>query len=336
MNRKRIAFSVVVATLVAVSNSANAQVIAQWGELSGDPGSPSDVNIVTATQNFLDPADYTTFVPSTMVNPVQGADYYPNNTGRTPLFNIAASEDINGRRAVFQPGNAANPDQIQAQVSGASTSEQYSGMIVFEDLLEGSSDPLLSLTQYRYRFGNNFVEGSSRFLFQDNAGEWFASEPSGSIPGGFAGYTIDNAPAADWFAFTPFGTGGNAAGEATIASTASTGIDFTNVQSVGVYFDITKDVSGGPSGIGFSLGYFQAALGVAAGDGDWNDDGNVDGTDFLGWQRDDPTEIPNWAANYGTVAASSASIAAVPEPTTVMTALLLAIAGGCLRYDRNH
>ena len=66
-----------------------------------------------------------------------------------------------------------------------------------------------------------------------------------------------------------------------------------------------------------------AAL-VTTGPGDFDGDGNVDGrTDFLGWQRTDPSQIPTWEANYGTTAASAAN-AAVPEPTSLALAGLFA------------
>ena len=69
-----------------------------------------------------------------------------------------------------------------------------------------------------------------------------------------------------------------------------------------------------------------AAL-VTTGPGDFDGDGNVDGrTDFLGWQRTDPSQIPTWEANYGTTAASAAN-AAVPEPTSFMLTGLALSAG---------
>lgn len=54
--------------------------------------------------------------------------------------------------------------------------------------------------------------------------------------------------------------------------------------------------------------------------GDFDDDGDVDGADFLAWQRGDPPqggnagELAEWQANYGATPATGSS-AAVPEPT---------------------
>jgi hypothetical protein len=63
--------------------------------------------------------------------------------------------------------------------------------------------------------------------------------------------------------------------------------------------------------------------------GDYDDDGDVDGADFLGWQRGespDPlsqTDLAAWEEHYGTVASLTARSAAVPEPAS---ALLMATA----------
>lgn len=66
---------------------------------------------------------------------------------------------------------------------------------------------------------------------------------------------------------------------------------------------------------------------IAAGTaGDFNGDGNVDGTDFLLWQRDPGVgALADWQANYGTVAAAPAA-GNVPEPAAA-TLLALALTG---------
>jgi hypothetical protein len=64
--------------------------------------------------------------------------------------------------------------------------------------------------------------------------------------------------------------------------------------------------------------------------GDFNGDGNVDGRDFLLWQRD--TNIGNltdWQSNYGT--GGLAAIAVVPEPGSLLLTLLAAAMVGCRR-----
>ena len=56
--------------------------------------------------------------------------------------------------------------------------------------------------------------------------------------------------------------------------------------------------------------------------GDFDSDLDVDGADFLKWQRDlgDATSLADWQANYGP--AALASVSAVPEPTSLLLASL--------------
>ncbi len=66
-------------------------------------------------------------------------------------------------------------------------------------------------------------------------------------------------------------------------------------------------------------------------DRNYQNDCDVDGFDFLKWQRDlSVGPLADWEANYGMVAPLSASSAAVPEPTTcglVLTATLVLAIG---------
>ena len=70
--------------------------------------------------------------------------------------------------------------------------------------------------------------------------------------------------------------------------------------------------------------------------GDFDSDWDVDGFDFLKWQRGlgddyDATDLAAWEQNYGTFAPPlSAATAAVPEPTS----LLLALSGLTLMRTR--
>lgn len=66
--------------------------------------------------------------------------------------------------------------------------------------------------------------------------------------------------------------------------------------------------------------------------GDADGDGDVDGGDFLTYQRDDSSQIPTWQSNYPLPAA--ASFAAVPEPTTLASCLIMLAAGGLVRAGR--
>jgi hypothetical protein len=61
--------------------------------------------------------------------------------------------------------------------------------------------------------------------------------------------------------------------------------------------------------------------------GDFDEDGDVDGRDFLLWQQNPSVgDLADWQENYGTVPELGASVA-VPEPTAAALALLVAIMG---------
>ena len=71
--------------------------------------------------------------------------------------------------------------------------------------------------------------------------------------------------------------------------------------------------------------------------GDFDGDLDVDGFDFLAWQRGDSpnpfsgTDLAAWEANYGIAAPLAEASAAVPEPGTVALALVVLGSGLCLR-----
>jgi hypothetical protein len=70
-----------------------------------------------------------------------------------------------------------------------------------------------------------------------------------------------------------------------------------------------------------------ASLFPSTAGGDYDQDGDVDGDDFLAWQRDDGAAagLADWKANFGRVT-SNESLAHVPEPGSKS---LLAVAIGC-------
>jgi hypothetical protein len=70
--------------------------------------------------------------------------------------------------------------------------------------------------------------------------------------------------------------------------------------------------------------------------GDFDEDGDVDGRDFLLWQRNPSIgNLADWQENYGTIPELGASVA-VPEPTASALALLMAIMGLTNRCTRGE
>jgi hypothetical protein len=65
--------------------------------------------------------------------------------------------------------------------------------------------------------------------------------------------------------------------------------------------------------------------------GDFDIDGDVDGADFLAWQRGesplgvDATDLVDWQANFGNSSPASANSVSVPEPSTAMLIIMMAI-----------
>lgn len=99
---------------------------------------------------------------------------------------------------------------------------------------------------------------------------------------------------------------------------------------------------GGPSGIGSTTldlsetqpsvfdNLYLALEDVATGvDGDFDGDGDVDGVDFLVWQRGespDPlsaSDLADWQANYGAPNTISGNVTSVPEPSTNLFVVVL-------------
>ena len=70
---------------------------------------------------------------------------------------------------------------------------------------------------------------------------------------------------------------------------------------------------------------------------DFDEDGDVDGADFLTWQRDlgDATNLGLWQNEYGTPVASSVA-SVIPEPSSVLLAFFALSATGLARKNRRR
>jgi hypothetical protein len=116
----------------------------------------------------------------------------------------------------------------------------------------------------------------------------------------------------------------NLASSSVLASAGSFDLGAAYQGGVGGTEDMSFDYN--LSGVGPVSGVVEY---VIAGDGDFDLDGDVDGNDFLVWQRTDgtPGGLTLWQTNYGTGVLAAAGAASVPEPAGAVLMLLAALTG---------
>jgi hypothetical protein len=97
----------------------------------------------------------------------------------------------------------------------------------------------------------------------------------------------------------------------------------------GISFEFVRP---GESLVRTGLVVFEEATGQA---GDFDGDGDVDGRDFLVWQRNTSVgNLADWQANYGAGGPLTASSTSVPEPATLSLMALVMCVGAGLRSTR--
>ena len=87
-------------------------------------------------------------------------------------------------------------------------------------------------------------------------------------------------------------------------------------------------------GLQWSIEYQPTSVSLLVGlAGDFDSDGDVDGNDFLEWQRTDgtPGGLADWQTNYGNTAPLAAASAGVPEPTSMLLLLGTSLLMVCVR-----
>lgn len=109
---------------------------------------------------------------------------------------------------------------------------------------------------------------------------------------------------------------------------------FADGQTV-AQIDVRGTLNSGNSWLDLAIvGNLNATVSLS---GDFDSDQDVDGQDFLKWQRGfgdvyDGSDLADWEANYGSVATLTATSIAVPEPASSLLLVLAATTSACLRW----
>jgi formylglycine-generating enzyme required for sulfatase activity len=104
--------------------------------------------------------------------------------------------------------------------------------------------------------------------------------------------------------------------------------------SIGLGFNSNGPVGAEYEGGGFRVATYEVAAPLA---GDFDVDGDVDGNDFLKWQRGespnhgDAADLAEWRAHFGEGSFATAISAAVPEPATFVPLMSAAVLIGLQR-----
>lgn len=187
-------------------------------------------------------------------------------------------------------------------------------------------------------FGDTF--GDTPAVLTYNPGDWYyfvvvAEYDSGS-----------NTTTANWYAANL------TAGDETLGLLATDSSTFTGSYlgtsqfGIGNFLNGTQEYMDGRidsiayTGAALSASELQARLDAlntpgAALPGDFDMDNDVDGEDFLVWQRNPAVgDLADWEENFGTGTPAVAGASAVPEPSAIALASLLGVVGFVRRFTR--
>jgi hypothetical protein len=225
------------------------------------------------------------------------------------------------------------------------------------------TDPSISITVSAGDQANSPVdEMPSKAVDNTTASKWLAFQPNGTFyniqfNGGAQravnAYTIssaNDAPERDPYAWTLSGSNDGATFTTIDARTHQDFVTrletqvftFTNSVAFNIYrFNFQTALGamapGAPSTGAIQLSEIEL---FRSAPGEFNQDGAVDGVDFLAWQRGaspspgSASDLADWRASFGRTSGSGslASDAAVPEPSTAL--MLIAVAVGLLVHRR--
>ncbi len=205
---------------------AHADSVVQWGERPSGAGTPG-TNIVTAAGGNQTITNTATTYTGNNSSPVVGANYYANNTGRSPYFSVAMSS-ASGVRIIE---NAANGDRIAVYGNSVAAGTTFRGMVMWTSNAFLITDRAMTVTNVTIsisqRSNANTTDQGVRVVVQQG-GSFYVSEAQ---PFGANYLTQTFALASSsWYGFTPFASGTESIGAP--APTPS----FNNVQAIGYYF----------------------------------------------------------------------------------------------------
>lgn len=114
---------------------------------------------------------------------------------------------------------------------------------------------------------------------------------------------------------------------ATVESRTVSGIGLagTDVNDATVKFNENGLLAYGLEFTDGTSGIFTTSTRIATNfDGDYDFDGDVDGADFLSWQRNPGVgNLSDWQTNYGNITGNLANLAAIPEPSTLLLIVMV-------------
>ena len=270
---------------------------------------------------------------------------------------------------LFEGPNVANPTYTVASSSSTSIGSVYSadatefGNDPF-DLTFEYTDPTAGIVQGTVTYTEPLVENNIVLQIDPTTGAGQLANTS-RFPQQIEAYRITSADGSliegNWSSFDDNNVGG-AFGWSEVAGADANTLFEVNEDSTTLFDSVTTDNPSDGFGIGniFSVGaaedlvlefliagddefttgkvvYGDLLLGAPAGDGDFDADGDVDGADFLAWQRTDGTAdgLLDWQVNYPAAAlAASSAASAVPEPTSVALLALSALGLAFLKPRR--
>jgi len=237
---------------VSISVALPTQPIVQWGALGGQ---------TTITTNAADGTKYPgVYSESTSLNytPIGTDDYYPDTTGRSPVYYGAAGivGDSLGFGVVNEVRDYATGDgqAVNGRVDvGGSVSAMTTWLSTGEYgffRLGGSVERFNAQIQSR----DTSSEGALSWLV-NQGGQWYISDQSNTFTSVQSTLAVD-ASTLTWSEFIPFGLGGNATNEYSVGASAGS-LVLTNVTGVGYFVSLDNVNATLARWVGSRLTYFS-------------------------------------------------------------------------------